>query len=114
MLDEPTEELPTRSMQNCTVVVAREEQRRGSNTPTSTDLGAFAQRFVEMEQDLSLPERGDLHEDNLIEDRRYNGDREQHLGQCEASLRGVQPIEVPEHEHEPKFVSPVVSCPTTR
>jgi hypothetical protein len=51
MPDEPTEELPTWSMQNRTLVVVREKQRRGCIAPASTELSAPAEGFVEMEKD---------------------------------------------------------------
>jgi hypothetical protein len=64
-------------MQNRTLVVAREEQRRGCSTPRSTELSAPAQRFVEMDEDRSLPKLGGLQEDELVKDRRLKGGREE-------------------------------------
>jgi len=111
MLDELTEELPTWSMQNRTLVVVREKQRRGCIAPASTELSASAEGFVEMEKDRSLPNPRGLQKDDFVEDRLLKGGCEQHLGQHHATLRPVEPIKVPEPEHELKLVIPVASRP---
>jgi hypothetical protein len=111
MPDELTEELPTWSMQNRTLVIVREKQRRGCIAPASTELSAPAEGFVEMEKDRSLPSLGGLHKDELVKGRRRKGGCEQHLGQHQATLWPVEPIEVAEHEHELELVIPVASGP---